>query len=69
MLLGECKWSEKVDAFALLRDLKRKAQHIDWNKEKRDVKYALFARSFSNAEMAKEKGVYLFDLDTLEKKW
>lgn len=65
ILLGECKWSEKVDAPAILAELKKKAELVEWNRGKRKEKYAIFAKSFGRR--TDEEGVLLFDLKDLEK--
>jgi uncharacterized protein len=63
ILFCECKWKDKVDAQAILSELKEKAKLVDWNKEKRKESYALFAKSFKK----RTKGVMCFDLKDLER--
>ena len=65
ILFAECKWSEKVDAENVLRELRRKAKLVDWHKEKREEYYAVFAKSFK--KKIKEENVLLFDLKDMEK--
>jgi uncharacterized protein len=64
-LFAECKWQEKVDARKLLSELREKAKDVDFVRKK-EV-YAIFAKSFK--EKFKEKGVFLIDLNDLEKFW
>lgn len=61
LLIGECKWKDKVDAEKTLAELKAKAQIIPWFKAERKEKYLLFAKSFSKAT----KEAILIDLKKL----
>ncbi len=64
ILFAECKWSEKVDAGKVLRELKEKAESVRWNNDKRKEYYAVFAKSFK--KMIVEPGMMLFDLKDME---
>jgi hypothetical protein len=68
ILLGECKWSEKVDAQRIAKKLEERAGYVEWkNKERKEI-YAIFARSFyRKIEEWNGKRVYCFDLDQIEK--
>lgn len=63
ILFGECKWKDNVDAEKILEELKEKSQHIQFNKDKREEHYAIFAKSFKR----KSKDAYNFDLEDIEK--
>jgi AAA+ ATPase superfamily predicted ATPase len=65
ILFAECKWQEKVDAKKVLSELKEKSKYVQWNNERREEHYAVFAKSFK--EKIKEPNVRLFDLKDLEK--
>lgn len=65
IMFCECKWQDRVDAKRLLKELKEKAGHVQWNNEKRKESFAVFAKSFK--KKFKEKNVYLYDLRDLEK--
>ena len=45
-LFGECKWRENVDAYKLLKSMQEKA--AKFGNENRNVRYAVFAKSFKN---------------------
>ena len=62
-LFCECKWQERVDAEALLAQLKEKAKAMPWRAGRRREGFALFAKSFKN----RPSGARLYDLPTLEK--
>jgi hypothetical protein len=64
ILFCECKWSENIDAEKILKELKEKAQHVEWHKNERKEYYAVFAKSFRNK--VKEENVFLFDLENLK---
>jgi len=64
ILFCECKWSENVNAEKILKELKEKAQHVEWHKNERKEYYAIFAKSFRNK--VKEENVFLFDLENLK---
>lgn len=65
ILFGECKWSENVDAPAILAELKKKAELVEWNGGKRNEAYAIFAKSFNRR--TDEENILLFDLKDLKK--
>lgn len=65
ILFAECKWKDKVDAKKILADLKGKVQYVDWHKDKRIERYAIFSKSFK--EKIKEPDLMLFDLKDIEK--
>jgi hypothetical protein len=61
IFFGECKWQNNVNAESVLKDLKEKANHVDWNKRNRTEYYAVFAKSF------KKKNGVCFDSTYLSK--
>ncbi len=63
ILLGECKWSEGVDARSVLSDLRAKAHHVQWNQKDRREVYVLFARSFKGR--LDEPDVLMYDIDDI----
>jgi len=65
ILFGECEWKENVDAERALRELRDKASLVDWRKNKRKERYAIFARSFK--EKVERPDLSLFDLGDLER--
>ncbi len=65
ILFGECKWSEQVNASEVLKELRKKTELVEWNKEKRKEYYVVFAKSFK--KKFKENDVLLFDLGDLKK--
>ena len=65
ILFGECKWKENVNPEGVLKELKEKAQYVEWNNEKRKESYAIFAKSFS--KKIKNGDVLLFDLNDMKK--
>jgi len=67
ILFCECKWKNKVNAEKVLAELKEKAQHVQWNNQKRKEHYAIFAKSFKKKIGPKEKNVHLYNLKGLEK--
>jgi AAA+ ATPase superfamily predicted ATPase len=64
ILFCECKWSENIDAEKILKELKEKAQQVEWYKNERKEYYAIFAKSFRNK--IEEENVFLFDLENLK---
>jgi len=58
----ECKWKEKVDAEKILRQLKKKAEYVQWNNEQRKDYFAVFAKSFS----MRSNEAYCYDLNDFE---
>lgn len=65
VLFCECKWRENVNAGKTLKELKEKAQYVQWNNGARKEHYAIFAKSFK--EKIKEPDVMLFDMDDIKK--
>lgn len=65
ILFAECKWKEGVNAEGVLKELKEKAGHVDWHKEKRKEYYAIFAKSFG--KKVKVNNLTLFDMKDLKK--
>ncbi len=63
VLFAECHWGEKLDAARVLKDLKEKANFVQWNNGARKESYAIFAKSFK--KKIKEPGLHLFDLRDL----
>ncbi len=66
ILFGECKWQEKVEASAVLNELKEKARNVDWHSGQRKEFYVIFAKSFKDKK-SRGENVYLFDLKEMEK--
>ena len=62
VMFCECKWSDNVNAHALLKDLQEKAKLVPYKGVKEY--YVLFARSFK--KKIKDDNVILFDLGDLE---
>ncbi len=68
LYLGECKWSDNVDALKITRELHEKAEHVKWKNKARTETYLVFAKSFSTKIKEYEgRKVYCFDLQDLEK--
>ncbi len=65
ILFCECKWSEGVDADAVIKELKEKSGHVAWEKEVRKEYYVVIARSFKRK--IKSDNIICFDLDDIEK--
>ena len=65
LLLGECKWEERVDARMIIAELQQKASYLPWHQFDRKEYYALFAKSFKT-KISKE-GVYLYDLQDIKR--
>ena len=61
----ECKFKENINARKILKELKEKTEHVQWNNKDRKEHYVIFAKSFK--EKTKEKNLYLFDLKDMEK--
>ena len=58
MLLGECKWSEGIDAEKIIRGMKN-VRGISW---KGKIEYAIFAKSFKR----RSQKAYTYDLEDIE---
>jgi len=68
ILFGEVKWSNKQVGTDIYRDLKEKAQSVEWGKTGRKEYFALFSKSgFTKAmkEKADKDGIFLFHKDKL----
>jgi len=67
ILFGECKYWDRPVGLNVLKELKEKAQHVNWKKEKRKEHFAIFSRKgFTEdllAKAEKDKNLYLFSLD------
>lgn len=63
ILFAECKWQDNVNAEKLLRELKEKAEFVEWNKNKRKEHYVIFAKSFRK----RTKDCYCFNLKDIAK--
>lgn len=59
-MFAECKWQENVNARKILAELKEKAKFVQWNNEKRNEHYTIFAKSFK--QKIKEPDLTLFEL-------
>ena len=69
ILFVECKWERNVNASNVLKDLIKKAEYVDWKKDKRIEYYMIFAKSFKGKiNLFEGREVYCFDLKDLEKK-
>ncbi|MBS3136945.1 ATP-binding protein [Candidatus Woesearchaeota archaeon] len=68
LLLGECKWQEKVDAYKIISLLNEKADSVAWHNSDRKEIYAVFAKSFSRKiDFFKGNKVVCIDLLDIEK--
>jgi hypothetical protein len=64
ILFGECKWSVKPVGINIYRDLKKKADSVQWEKGKRKERYILFSKSGFTKDMlnmAKQEGIFLVE--------
>lgn len=61
ILFAECKWKDGIDAEEVLRNLRKKAELVEWNRGDRKEKFAIFAKSFKK----RADGASLFDLTDL----
>lgn len=66
ILFCECKWKKNVNGEKVLKELREKAQYVQWHNGKRKEHYAVFAKSFKRRKF-KQKGIHLYDLKELEK--
>lgn len=70
IIFGECKWSEKPVGTNIYEDLKRKAELVDWQTDKRKEYFILFSKSGFTDEMKKiakaAENVFLAKQDKLE---
>lgn len=67
ILFGECKWEDKVNVSKVLFELKEKAKYVQWNNDKREEYYVIFAKSFKDRRIKLPENMFLFDLRDLEK--
>lgn len=68
ILFGEVKWSNKNVGTNIYRELKGKAQNVQWGRKDRKEYFCLFSRSGFTDEMIKLAGkekIYLFHKDKL----
>ena len=68
ILFGEVKWSNKPVGTNIYKDLKGKAELVQWGKEHRNEYYCLFSKSGFTEDMktiAQKENVLLFHKDTL----
>jgi len=63
ILFCEVKWSRNVNASAILAELKRKAELVDWNKDKRNESFCIAAKSFKR----RTKDALCMDLNDIKK--
>ncbi len=63
IFLGECKWSDGVDAEKILSQLKEKAEFVKWNNDDRHENYMIIAKSFSRRTNEAD----CFDLNDLKR--
>jgi hypothetical protein len=69
ILFAECKWQDKKVDERAIKNLIEKSKLVDWNKNKRKERFALFSRSgFTGAclDFCKKNKVKVFDIDSLE---
>lgn len=62
LLLGECKWQDKVNANVVLADLLKKSNYFPTYK---NIKFVIFAKSFS--QRTEKDNVIILDLPALKK--
>ena len=62
IVIGECKWKDRVNARKVLDGLTEKTKEIEWDGKK---EYVIFAKSFK--KRIDEPGVRCFDLKDIEK--
>ena len=65
ILFVECKWKNltKKQAENILRELKEKSSHVDWNIGNRKELFGIAAKKIEGKEELKRKGYIAFDLD------
>lgn len=65
IMFVECKWSKlkESETEAILENLKEKAKHVDWNKQKRKEYYCIIAKSFDKKP---ETDCIFLDLNNIE---
>jgi AAA+ ATPase superfamily predicted ATPase len=70
ILFGEVKWQNKKIGQNILKELKRKAEKVDWYKGKRKEYFCLFSKSGFTSQMkklTKKEKIFLFEKDKLLK--
>ena len=66
--LGECKWSESIDAGRITNELHEKTKMVQWKNNSRSEHYLVFAKSFSKRVKEFEgRKVHCFDLKDMER--
>ena len=65
VIFTECKWKENVNPSDILRELKEKSKHVQWQQNEREEYFCIIAKSF--IKKIEEKNVLLFDLKDLQK--
>ncbi len=65
ILFVECKWTDDVNPYTLLQELREKSKHVQWHTNERDEYFYLIAKSFSKS--IEEKNVVLLDLKDMQK--
>jgi len=64
----ECKWSDKINSFEIMKKLYEKAKSVQWKKDKRKEIFLIFAKSFSRKiSIFKKRKVLCFDIDDIER--
>lgn len=63
----ECKWKDNVN-FGVLDELKKKADFVEWNKQKRKDYFILFAKLFEQEfkKHSEENNILCVDLKYIE---
>jgi len=68
ILFSECKWKNRVNAERIIRDLVRKAEHVNWFNKERKEEFCVFAKSFSKKITEfNGKKTHCFDLKDIER--
>lgn len=68
ILLGECKWSENIDAGKIAARLEEKAMAVKWKNNRREESYAVYAKSFyKRITQWNGRKVHCFDIHDMEK--
>ncbi len=67
IMFCECKWKDNV-GFDVLEELKKKADFVEWNKEKRMAYFMLFAKSFDPEfkKHSEENNILCVDIKYIE---
>ncbi|MBD3204437.1 AAA family ATPase [Candidatus Woesearchaeota archaeon] len=64
ILFGECKWKDNCNPGKIFKELKDKADYVEWNKSNRREKFVIFAKSFS--KKIKKNNLILYDLNAIK---